>query len=168
MHQKIGEKAVTIRPLRQEDAAFLCSIFKENAEYYEIFFDSGNTLPEWENRVKNFLSQDEVYHFIIEANCTNIGWVSFLNIEAAERELCILVINKDNLRHGFGAQTLSWLIKKSKEDNIRYILLNVNQNNTRAIQFYQRFGFEIFEEEIVSECNDAVNLAQYKMRLSLI
>lgn len=35
-----------IRPLLQDDATFLCSIFKDNMEYYEIFFDSENTLSE--------------------------------------------------------------------------------------------------------------------------
>lgn len=42
---------IVIRSLQQEDAMFLCSIFKDNAEYYEIFFDSENTLSEWEHRV---------------------------------------------------------------------------------------------------------------------
>jgi cardiolipin synthase len=36
------------------------------------------------------------------------------------------------------------------EDNMHSLLLNVNQNNTRAIQFYQNFGFEIIGEEIIS------------------
>ena len=162
-----GEKTITTRPLRLEDAAFLCSIFKDNKEYYEIFFDAGNTLSEWDNRVMRFLNQDEVSHFIIEVNGTAIGWISFSDLEPDERELCILVINKGNLRYGYGTQSLSWLIEKSKADNIRRLLLNVNQSNSRAIQFYQKIGFEIFAEEIVPECNEAVNLAQFKMRLFL-
>lgn len=157
-----------IRPLLQDDATFLCSIFKDNMEYYEIFFDSENTLSEWNNRVKRFLGQDEVNHFIIEVNANNVGWISFSDTESAARELCILVISKENLRCGYGTQGLSWLIEKSKADNMQSLLLNVNQNNARAIQFYQNFGFEIVGEEIVPECNEAVNLAQYKMRLSLM
>ena len=159
---------MNIRSLRQDDASFLCSIFKDNAEYYEIFFDSGNTLSEWDNRVKCFLKQNVVNHFIIETNNQAVGWISFADAESTERELCILVISKEYLRCGYGTQCLSWLIDKSKADNMHSLLLNVKQNNNRAIQFYRHFGFEIVGEEIIPECNDAVNLAQYKMRLSLV
>lgn len=159
---------MNMRPLRQDDAEFLCLIFKDNVEYYEIFFDSANTLSEWENRVEHFRSQNVVNHFIIEANDKKAGWLSFADTDSAERELCILVISKEHLRCKYGTQSLSWLIEKSKADNMRSLLLNVNQNNTRAIQFYKNFGFDIIGEEIVPECNEAVNLAQYKMRLHLV
>ena len=157
-----------IRSLQQEDSAFLCSLFKNNAEYYEIFFDSEDTLSGWNDRVKRFLNQKEVNHFVIEDNTNKIGWISFADTESAERELCILVIGKEYLRCQYGTRTLSWLIEKSKNEKMQSLLLNVNQNNTRAIQFYHRFGFEIVGEEIIPECNDAVDLAQYKMRLSLL
>ncbi len=157
-----------IRPLRQEDSAFLCSLFKNNTEYYEIFFDSEDTLSGWDNRVKRFLNQKEVKHFIVENNTNKVGWISFADTESAEREICILVIGKEYLRCQYGTQTLLWLIEKSKTEKMQSLLLNVNQNNTRAIQFYRSFGFEIVGEEIIPECNEAVNLAQYKMRLPLV
>ena len=122
------EETVTIRPLRQEDAAFLCSIFKDNKEYYDIFFD----------------------------------------LEPTEREIGILVIKKEHLHCGYGAESLLWLIEKSKADNVHRLLLYVNQDNARAIGVDKNFGFEIFAEEIIPQCNDAVNLAQYKMKLDLI
>ena len=159
---------MNVRPLQLEDAEFLCSVFIDNAEYYEIFFDSANTLSEWNDRVERFLGQTVVNHFIMEINGKRVGWISFADVESTERELCILVISKEYLRCGYGTQSLSWLIDKSKADNIHSLLLNVNQNNIRAIQFYRHFGFKIVGEEIIPECNDAVNLAQYKMRLSLI
>ena len=157
-----------IRPLLQDDAPFLCSIFKDNEEYYEIFFDSNNTLAEWNKRVADFLNQSVVNHFIIESNSKRVGWISFSDIESTKRELCILVIGKEYLRCGYGSQSLLWLIEKSKTDNMQSLLLNVNQNNIRAIKFYQNFGFKIIGEEIVPECNEAVNLAQHKMMLSLL
>ena len=159
---------MNVRPLQQKDAEFLCSIFKDNEEYYEIFFDSANTLSEWNDRVEHFLGQTVVNHFIIEINDKRVGWISFADTEFAERELCILVISKEHLRCGYGTQGLSWLINKSRADNMQALLLNVNQSNNRAIQFYQHFGFEVVGEEIIPECNEAVNLAQYKMRLPLV
>jgi len=164
----IDEKNVTMRPLRQEDASFLRSIFLDNEEYYDIFFDSERDLSEWNNRVAHFIKQTSLHHFMIEADCIPVGWLSYIDEEPAERELGILVISKEHLHHGYGAKSLSWLIEKSKAENIHTLSLNVNQSNNRAIRFYKRFGFEIIAEEIIPQCNEALNVHQYKMKLSLL
>lgn len=163
-----NENNVTIRPLRQEDSAFLCSIFRDNVEYYEIFFDSESNLSEWDHRVERFIKQNDINHFIIEANSNPVGWLSFFDEKPNKRELGILVVSKGNLKCGYGTKALSWLIEKSKAEKIHTLSLNVNQSNTRAIRFYKSFGFEIFEEELIPQCNEAVNVSQYKMKLSLI
>ena len=162
------KERMTVRPLQQADGVFLCSIFKDNAEYYEIFFDSETNLSEWDKRVAYFIGQSKIRHFIIEANSSPVGWLSFLDVNEEERELDILVISKEKLQCGYGAKALSWLIEKSKAEHMRILMLNVNQSNARAIRFYKKFGFEIYDEEIIPQCNDAVDLAQYKMKLSLI
>ena len=162
------DENVMVRPLRRGDGEFLCSIFKDNAEYYEIFFDSESEISEWDKRVVSFIKQSEISHFIIEANSNPVGWLSYLDVSGEERELGILVISKENLQCGYGAKSLSWLIEKSQADHMHTLMLNVNQSNARAIRFYKKFGFEIYDEEIIPQCNDAVNLAQYKMKLSLI
>jgi len=159
---------VSIRSLQQQDAEFLCSIFKDNTEYYEIFYDSETSLLEWENRVAFFIKQNKISHFIIEKENNAVGWISFLDIEPSERELGILVLKKEYIHCGYGAQSLLWFIKKSKAENVHRVLLNVNQSNDRAIEFYKSFGFEIFAEEIIPQCNDTINLAQYKMQMFLV
>ena len=158
---------VTLRPLCREDASFLCSIFKDNADYYQIFFDPANTLKEWECRVSRFLAQTDMHHFVIESDSAAVGWLSYYDSENRARELCVLVLHPDHLCKGYGTQSLAQLIENSKAQGIDRLLLNVNQTNARAIRFYTRFGFEIIGEEIVPECNDAMNLAQYQMRLTL-
>lgn len=164
----IDRKNVTMRPLRQEDASFLRSIFLDNDEYYDIFFDSERDSSEWNNRVAHFIKQTSIRHFIVEADGTPVGWLSYIDEEPAERELGILVVNKENLHCGYGAKSLSWLIGKSKAENIHTLSLNVNQSNNRAIRFYKRFGFEIMAEEIIPQCNEAINVHQYKMKLSFL
>lgn len=156
-----------LRPLTREDAAFLCSIFKGNDEYYQIFFDSEENVSQWEQRVARFLSQSGIHHFIIEAQEAPVGWFSFINTGPAERELGIFVIKQEHLRRGYGTQILRQFIETCKTEHVRRISLNVTQSNARAIRFYQKFGFEIIAEEIIPECNDAVDLAQYQMKLEL-
>lgn len=118
--------------------------------------------------MQRFLEQSQICHFIIAVNNTAVGWLSYIDLEPTEREIGILVIKKEHLHCGYGAESLLWLIEKSKADNVHRLLLNVNQDNARAIGVYKKFGFEIFAEEIIPQCNDAVNLAQYKMKLDLI
>jgi len=158
---------ITFHPLTQKDAPFLCSIFKDNAEYYQIFFDPANTLQEWDCRVARFLTQDSVRHHIIAANRNPVGWLSYYDEENGLRELCILVLHPHFLGMGYGSQSLRLLIDSAKADRRSGLLLHVAANNTRAIRLYQKHGFEITGKEIIPECNDAVNLAQYIMQLNL-
>ena len=159
---------ITIRPLRPGDGAFLCSIFKDNADYYNIFYDSETSVYAWEQRVLRFIQQKQICHRIIEADNSAIGWLSFSDLSQTERELDILVLKKDHLGQGYGASTLSWFLKLCKDDHINSVFLNVNQANIRALRFYQAFGFRILAEEIVPQCNDAQNLAQYRMGLQFL
>ena len=158
---------INIRPLTHRDAQFLCSIFKGNTEYYNIFFDSEDRLVEWKKRVARFIQQRDIRHKIIEINGVPVGWLSCVDTEEQILEIGILVIKPEYLGQGYGAKGLIWLIDQAKAHGKHSILLNVNQSNARAIQFYQRFGFEICGEEIVPQCNDAENLPQYIMKLRL-
>ena len=160
-------KEISIRPLRTGDGSFLCSIFRDNREYYEIFHDPADTVSQWENRVLHFLRQNEVVHYIVEASGVPVGWLSYADTQTGERELCILVIHRERLSCGYGSAALSWLIGISREVGIKSLLLNVSQTNERAIRFYRKFGFEICGEETVPECNDRVNVKQYRMGRSL-
>ena len=154
-----------LRPLCQTDAEFLCSIFKDNLEYYNIFYDSESDVSEWEKRVGWFIKQEKIHHYIIENDNKSIGWFSYEDMEKGERGVGILVIKQNYLRNGFGASVLLEFLENCKMDNIHTVYLSVNQDNQRAINFYQGFGFEIYEEEVIPQCNEAINLAQYKMRL---
>ena len=153
----------TIRSLRAEDGAFLCSIFRNNRTYYEIFHDSADTVSEWNDRVARFLCQTDIRHLILEANHTAVGWMSYSDNDTRERELGILVIHPVHLGNGYGKSGLRWLLDRCRADGIERLLLNVNQTNTRAIRFYQKHGFQIYAEECIPECNDATDLLQYKM-----
>lgn len=163
----VHRESVVVRPLHREDAPFLCSIFKGNADYYAIFHDPEDREAAWQARVDRFLAQNEVHHYIIEDVHGSVGWLSCSDCAPGERELDILVVKSEYLHQGYGAEGLLWLIEKSRAERIRRITLNVNQSNTRAIGFYRQFGFRIQAEQIIPECNDAVDLAQYIMVLEL-
>ena len=157
-----------LRPLNKSDAEFLCSIFKDNQEYYNIFFDSESEVSEWERRIEIFLKNNGIHHFIIEEEVP-VGWFSYLDCpDQGEREVGILVIKKDFLHCGYGKKTFLEFFEICKKDHIHTILLSVNQNNERAINFYKKLGFEIYAEETIPQCNETINLEQYKMKLNLV
>lgn len=160
-------QTITMRPLHQGDGAFLRSIFKDNAEYYAIFYDPEDRISAWEERVAHFTVQSQVHHQIIETDHTPIGWMSFSQLSQTEWELDILVLHKAYLHQSYGTAAISHFLQLCRNERVKTVTLNVNQSNTRAIRFYEKFGFQIIAEEIVPECNDAVNLAQYKMQLAL-
>lgn len=158
---------ISIRPLQSGDGAFLCSIFKDNRQYYQIFHDPEARVSAWEQRVNRFIQQDQINHCIITSDDTSVGWLSYYDAEADEREIGILVIKAEFLSLGYGAAALCWLIEKRRKEHKSSLVLNVNQDNKRAIRFYRQFGFVIIGQEIIPQCNDAIDLAQYKMKLDL-
>ena len=50
---------------------------------------------------------------------------------------------------------------------VRKMINILFSGNEKVLDFYKKFGFEIYAEEIIPQCNDAINLAQYKMKLAL-
>ena len=160
-------QTITMRPMHQGDGAFLCEIFRDNAEYYAIFHDPEDRISAWEKRVAHFTAQAQVHHQIIEADHTPIGWLSFSQLSPTDCELDILVLHKAYLHQGYGTAALSHFLKSCRNGQVKTVVLHVNQSNTRAIRFYKKFGFQIIAEEIVPECNDAIKLAQYQMQLQL-
>jgi len=156
-----------IRPLQPSDARFLCSIFSGNDEYYNIFFDPETDISEWEIRVGHILSDQNTHHFIIENDHEPVGWFSFEDLSDTECSIGIIVVKREHLHCGYGREALLWLTDRCRKRGAATLTLNVNQNNNRAIRFYRQFGFTIYAEEIIPECNDAVNLKQYKMKLDI-
>lgn len=158
-----------LRPLNKADAEFLCSIFKDNEEYYNIFFDSESEVSQWEKRIEFFLNNGRLYHYIIEDEKVPVGWFSYLDCpDEGEREVGILVIKKDFLYCGYGRKAFKEFFELCKADKIHTVFLSVNKDNDRAINFYKKFGFEIYAEEIIPQCNETINLEQYKMKLNLV
>lgn len=157
-----------LRPLNKADAEFLCSIFKNNEEYYNIFFDPETDVSQWERRIDFFLNNNGIHHFIIEEEKIPVGWFSYLDCPDQEREVGILVIKKDFLYCGYGKKTFEEFFEMCRADKVHTIFLSVNKDNERAIKFYKKFGFEIYSEEVIPQCNDGIDVEQYKMKLKLI
>ena len=156
-----------LRKIQPSDAEFLCSIFKDNEEYYNIFFDSETRVSEWEKRIQLNMTHEEWQHFIIVEDEVDVGWLAWECTSKEEWDLIIIVIKREFLSKGYGTKAFSEFIEKARQDGVKRIFLYVNADNPRAIRFYEKFGFVIYDKEIVPESNEKINNEEYKMKLEL-
>ena len=64
-------------------------------------------------------------------------------------EIDDLIVNKKFQRKGYGRQLLLWAMQHIRENNNEPITLHVAEWNQRAMELYQKIGFEISKTEIV-------------------
>lgn len=67
-----------------------------------------------------------------------------------EKEKCFLhliAIHYEKLNKKYGYKTLAILVDKLKDEGVKRILLDVQENNFRAVDFYKRFGFVVIGRE---------------------
>ena len=155
-----------LRPLEESDGEFLCSIFANNEEYYKIFYDPEKNADNWSKRIITFLKNKLWKHYIvmIEGN-KPIGWFGYID-EEKTRTLIIIVFKKEFNHLGYGSKVMSDFIDDCKKSNVTTIFVNVNEDNIKAINFYKKFGFEIYDMEI-AVCNDKMENKELKMKLTI-
>lgn len=61
-------------------------------------------------------------------------------IAVADKKVEMLFLDPGYFGQGFGQKLLNFAVKELNADKV-----DVNEQNTRALKFYQKFGFEIFE-----------------------
>ncbi len=64
----------------------------------------------------------------------NVGKTAFISV---------IVVKKSFQRIGLGSALINEAIKKSKENGMTKLRLEVDMNNKNAIQFYKRMGFAV-------------------------
>lgn len=94
----------------------------------------------------NILKQElinETSHLFVAKNIEN-NIVGFACIQYVLDEATITnIVTKKDFRHqGIGKSLLQHLISTSKQNNIKSLTLEVNENNTNAIKLYEKFKFK--------------------------
>lgn len=133
----------TIRNAGSKDAALLCKWWNDGAVMAHAGFPRGiGTNPE---AIKEDLSTDtdDTYRrLIIEADHIPIGEMSYRNIGNATAEIGIKICEIPMQEKGFGTRFLKMLITGLFAYGFERIVLDTNQNNTRAQHVYEKLGFQ--------------------------
>ena len=96
------------------------------------------------------------YFFTALSNDIVIGYIGGWIIEG-ECEMINFVVDESFQRKGIGTRLLEALVNETKKNNGKLITLEVNVNNEKANNFYQKQGFYEIAKRIkyYSDCSDA-------------
>lgn len=118
-----------------DDKLYLLEMMHKDAEEIERKYEQFPNL--W--NIEQFKQDKENSKiFVAKQNNEIIGFVSYKNI-LDEVEIMNIVTRKDKRNQGVASNLLSYIIRKAKANKIN---LEVNANNTTAINLYSRFGFK--------------------------
>ncbi|MCF6296423.1 MAG: GNAT family N-acetyltransferase [Flavobacteriaceae bacterium] len=144
-----GEKVV-LRPLKKEDWK-KSLIWRNDLELTSLVMSHAfpiteNLEIEWYDNLLREKSNEKIYFAIDELNGNFIGivYLTEINWIHGTCKFHILIGEKVDQGKGYGKEVLS-LIQKYVFDilNLRKIILEVIETNTRAINLYKNFGFRV-------------------------
>ncbi|GAB6072846.1 ribosomal protein S18-alanine N-acetyltransferase [Venenivibrio stagnispumantis] len=67
-----------------------------------------------------------------------------LNIIFDTAEILIISVKPEYQQKGIGKEIMNYIINFCKSNNVKYIYLEVAENNQKAINLYKKFGFEVY------------------------
>ncbi len=125
------------------DVEFIRSLFTN--EEYELYFAENNTSEdEWKERFELLSRKKNYIIFDIETG-NKVGWIMY-KIHENECYLDLIVLKYELTGKAYGYHTIK-KIEGIIKNQVNCIKLDVQQRNTRAFKFYQRYGFYIVGEE---------------------
>lgn len=71
--------------------------------------------------------------------------VGFIEYEVLfdDAEIFMIAVHPDFQGKGLGKMLMDFCLKNLKEEDVKCVYLDVAVNNTKAIEFYRRYGFDI-------------------------
>ena len=104
---------------------------------YNYFDDFWNV----QNLKDDFLSSNSVW-FLAKIEEKIVGFVG-IKVILDEADIMNIAIHKNYRQQGFGSLLLTHIINYCKNNNVKKINLEVNENNIPAINLYKKQGFKI-------------------------
>ncbi|WP_218962228.1 GNAT family N-acetyltransferase [Sphingobacterium sp. 1.A.4] len=143
----------------------------EITEYSEIY--RPQVLEVWEKSVlatHDFLTPtdfEEIKELVYTINFKDIqvfclvdGRVVLGFIGVADKKVEMLFLAPEYFGQGHGQKLLNFAVNELKADKV-----DVNEQNTKALKFYQNFGFEIFER--TDQDDQGRNYPLLRLKLSM-
>ena len=111
-------------------------VLKIEKDFGEKFDDFWNI-----NILKSELNNNNSLYFVAKNENEILGFAGILlNFDFSE--ITNIVVRKDFRKFGIGKMLLEKIIEETKKNNKKMIYLEVNENNTNAINLYKKYRFE--------------------------
>ena len=97
-----------------------------------------------------------------------VGFYKSKQLKVSHKGIIWGVYVKDTYRtHGVASKLIEMLITEAKKNKIELLQLSVNTNNIKALNFYKKYGFNIYGTEIKATKIDEKYYDEYLMYLAL-
>lgn len=150
---------VTIQPVKPNEVTLLADISRQT--FFDTFHEQ-NTEEDMAlylehtfnaDTVQQELSAKENHFFFARIGEQIAGYLKLTEGEIPQLQTTVKALEisriyavKERLGTGIGKALVEFVISFAKQECFKTIWLGVWEHNQRAIQFYQRFGFEKFGE----------------------
>ena len=162
-----GDVATTIREARPADAAGLCDFYKGLSGATRRLFSKLGSAPSLGTceaicapspaRLDLLMLADDG-----EAVGRVVGWALLVEVGTPYPEMGIVLADSHQGR-GLGERLLAALLAAARARGVAVVMLNVVEDNARAVALYQRFGFR----DVWRWCKKADGLSYLRMELGL-
>lgn len=96
----------------------------------------------WNEKIlEDELKNENSYYIVAKMNEEVIGFAGIKSV-IDEADIMNIVTKKDSRGYGIGSILFKHLIDYAKNNGIKKLSLEVNENNLVAIHLYKKFGFE--------------------------
>lgn len=113
--------------------------------------------------LKGIIDNPLMNAYVYEEDNKILGYIS-VSFDGITLEILNFCVDVNNQNKGIGKSILNNIIDKYKKEGCKNIILDVRENNLRAIHVYESFGFKlIFKRE--KYYNDLCNALIYEKKL---
>ena len=168
--------SLKIEPVKSQEMALLLNISRHT--FYDSFY-AQNTKEDMELFLESSYSDDALklemaqpfnHFFFAKVENEIVGYLKLSTAKSSQLEGEVLEVSriyviKEKLGSGVGKALLEFAISVAKHLQKKTVYLGVWECNTRAIRFYQRFGFEKFGEHVFMVGRDAQTDWLMKLKL---
>jgi ribosomal protein S18 acetylase RimI-like enzyme len=90
------------------------------------------------NYYKNYINDSNRYFYLCEDNNKIVGYIYTISIGGALK-IDALYIKEDYQNKGIGTNLINNVIEYAKKNNIKFITINVLENNIKAKKLYNKY-----------------------------
>ena len=120
---------INIVPLSKENLEAVCEIEKESLS------------TAWgKKELEKELENKNAVYFCAQKDGETVGFIGMWNI-AGEGNITNVAVHPDFRKKGIGSLLVNKMICYSKNNNIAFLTLEVNENNKNAYSLYKKCGF---------------------------